>query len=110
MEIQRKLFDASLLLTPETARKEKLLDRPKNQTAEVLYELLTHKSITRRELFLNTDILSPTSRITDLRKLGLEILCEHKNVKNKHGRSVTFGSWSLSDREEGLKVYRAINL
>lgn len=90
---------------------ENQLPQPKTQTAEVLYEFLHSDSLTRSDFFKSTHILNVTARIADLRKLGLNIICEHKNVQNKFGRKVSFGAWSLAkeDKEKAVKIYRTIN-
>ena len=87
------------------------ITRPRTQTAEVLYELLTSKQTTRRDFFNRTGILSVTSRITELRKLGLNILCEWQDAKNKHDRPIRFGAWSLpeTEKEKAREIYRTIN-
>lgn len=49
------------------------LQPPKNQTAEVLYELLTNACINRRDILINTGILNVTARISDIRRYGVVV-------------------------------------
>ena len=86
------------------------IEIPMNQTAEVLYELICSNSISVRYMIKNTGILNLSARISDLRKLGLDIPCNYKSTHNKFGRKIQYGTWSLnSDREKSLKIYKEIN-
>ena len=86
------------------------LPKPLNQTAEVLYELLTNATISRKSIFLETGILNLTARITDLRKLGLDLHCGYIKTTNKYGREVEFGTWSiLAEEKKALEIYKRIN-
>ncbi|NJL75298.1 MAG: hypothetical protein HC892_09970 [Saprospiraceae bacterium] len=85
---------------------------PKTQTAEVLYELLTNKSITRASIMTDTGILNLTARIADLRlRAHISIDCAYVNVLNKHGRKVRYGKWSInpSDIDYAKEAYLKIN-
>lgn len=89
-----------------------MLQRPKTQKAEILFELLNHNSINHQDIFNHTGILSPTARISDLRtKHQLNIKMENVKTKNKHGRNVRFGRWSIptEEREKAIQVYLEIN-
>lgn len=84
---------------------------PKNQTAEVLYELLNSKAITRRTIMIECGILNVCARITDLRlKHNVPITCNYIQTKNKHNRTVRYGSWSLENKKQAKEVYLKINL
>lgn len=88
-----------------------VLTSPVNQMSEVLYELITRDNITRMEFFQSTGILNVTARIANLRiKYDLDIVCKDINIRNKHGRIVTYGQWSLPDKEKGKEVYLQINI
>lgn len=80
---------------------------PKNQVAEVLYELLHNSPITRVSILSSTGILNLTARISDLRTLyGINVTCEKISVKNKFFRPVSYGSWSIKGETETLKATR----
>ena len=84
---------------------------PKNQTAEVLFELLNNKAITRRTIMIECGILNVCARITDLRlKHNVPITCNYIQTKNKHNRIVRYGSWSLENKKQAKEVYLKINL
>lgn len=86
------------------------ISKPLNQTAEVLYELLTNTFITRKDIFNETGILNVTARITNLRSKGLTVPCKLIKVKNKHGREVSYGQWELGGEEKkALQIYKQIN-
>ena len=78
----------------------KELKPPKNQKAEVLYELLTQEKITFKSVFLKTGIVEINARISDLRlDYGLIIPCNWIKTINKHNRKIRYGSWKLMDKE-----------
>jgi len=83
------------------------MNQPINQTAEVLYALLTNKAITRRTL----PVLNVTARFAELRKLGLEIPCNKIEYRNKFGRLTKYGTWELAKNERKLAeiIYKTIN-
>ena len=90
------------------------IEKPKNQTAEVLYELIKNTSINRRDLIISTGILNVTARIANLRNIHqIAIDCKRVSVLNKFGRSVNFGVWSISKKPNDLKLiekkYNKIN-
>ena len=84
------------------------LPQPKNQTQELLYMLLNSKNLTRKEILLQSGILNPTARIANLRRKGVVVGCENIKVKNKFDRTVAFGSWSLTNKEEAKDIYREL--
>jgi len=86
------------------------LATPKNQTAEVLYFLLQVDKIDYSYIYWQTGILNLSARISDLRlNYGLDIPCLEIETKNKFGRKISYGSWSLKDKEQGRIIYSKIN-
>ena len=86
------------------------MKKPKNQTAEVLFELLTNKSFTRRSILIDCGILNVCARITDLRKKhNLSIICTKIITKNKHNRTINYGRWTLENKSQAEEVYQKIN-
>jgi hypothetical protein len=84
---------------------------PKNQLAEVLYLLLTQKSITVKSAMNDIGILNLSARISDLRiKHNLIIECRKINTKNKFGRDINYGKFLLITKKSiANKVYNKIN-
>jgi hypothetical protein len=86
------------------------LDRPTNQKAEILFELINKNSSTRSELMEMTGCLNITAIISKLRlDHEIEIKCNFKDVLNKHGRPVKFGVYNLIDKGDALQKYNTIN-
>jgi hypothetical protein len=86
------------------------LATPKNQTAEVLYFLLQVDKITFSYIYAMTGILNLSARLSNLRlDYGLEIPCVEVETKNKFGRKISYGTWSLKDKESGRIIYSKIN-
>ena len=86
------------------------ISHPKNQTAEVLYFLLKCEQITFSYIYTMTGILNLSARLSNLRlDYGLDIPCVEKQVKNKFGRKISYGTWSLTDKEQGRIIYSKIN-
>lgn len=86
------------------------LDKPTNQTAEILFELLNKNTATRTELMEMTGCLNITAIISRLRlDHEIEVKCNFKETINKHGRPVKFGIYNLVDKNDGLKKYNTIN-
>lgn len=84
---------------------------PKTQNAEVLFELIFNKQISRATIFRETSILNLPARIHDLRKkFGIDIICDWIKTENKHGRKIRYGVWSLTDKQKAKLVYEKINL
>ena len=63
---------------------------PTNQNAEVLNLLLTEKSTTSLKLVMQ-GILNPSARITNLRAMGVNIICSFIKHTNKFGRTIQYG-------------------
>lgn len=86
------------------------LDKPTNQRAEILFELLNKNTATRTELMEMTGCLNITAIISRLRlDYEIEVKCNFKETINKHGRPVKFGIYNLVDKNDGLKKYNTIN-
>lgn len=87
------------------------LAKPKNQRAEILFELLNRNSpASRTELMEMTGCLNITAIISVLRlDYEIEVKCSFKETINKHGRPVRFGMYNLTDKEDGLKKYNTVN-
>lgn len=86
------------------------ISHPKNQTAEVLYFLLKNEKIDYKLIYVPTGILNLSARISDLRlDYGLDIPCKEVETKNKFGRKISYGTWSLTDKESGRIIYSKIN-
>jgi len=87
------------------------LPNPKNQLAECLLELLTHKRRSRLDIMNSTRMLCVTSKITRLRlDYNLPITTHWVKWQNKYGRMVQYGEWSLEDFNKGIEVYNKINM
>lgn len=88
------------------------LARPRNQNAEVLYELLFSARLSRIDFLSRTGILNVTARIANLRiNHNIVIQCDRRKVKNKHGRPVSYGVWSIpaNKRYDAWKAYDKVN-
>lgn len=86
------------------------LDKPTNQRAEILFELLNKNTASRTELMEMTGCLNITAIISRLRlDHEIEVKCNFKETINKHGRPVRFGIYNLVDKNDGLKKYNTIN-
>lgn len=88
------------------------LSKPRNQIAEVLFELITKETITRKSILQSCGILNVTSRIADLRiRHNVDVKCQEIETTNKHGRNITYGKWYLSEKEKEniLEKYNRVN-
>lgn len=87
------------------------MNKPLNQTAEILYELLNTKvPLSFSELHQRTAVVNLGQRVSDLRRLGLKVYCKYVSTKNKHGRDIKYGSWSVAGEEKkALEIYKRIN-
>jgi hypothetical protein len=82
------------------------LPPPTTQKQEVLFELLKHKSISVRQVLLDTGILNPKARLSELRTLyNLPIATIWVETKNKYDRRIKYGTWELLDKPLGEKIY-----
>ncbi len=86
------------------------LEKPTSQIAEALYTLLNNKTVTRKQFLMKADILNAPESVRQLRSLhGVSITCKSVATKNKFGRIVNFGSYSLSNMSAAMKTYKKIN-
>lgn len=86
------------------------LDKPTNQKAEILFELLNKSQASRTELMEMTGCLNITAIVSKLRlDHEIEVKCNFKEKFNKHGRPVRFVIYNLVDKMDGLKKYNTIN-
>lgn len=86
------------------------MKKPKNQKAEVLYELIKRKSINRMQIMQECGILNVTAIISILRlDYNLPIKTTDIAAINKHGRAVQYAHWSLTDKVMGKEIYEIIN-
>ena len=61
-------------------------------------------------IMLQTGILNVTARIANLRNnFGIIILCERVVTTNKHGRTINYGKWKLSNKQSAIALYSKIN-
>lgn len=88
------------------------LAKPSNQTAEILFELINKINVSRSELHTLTGVLNVTAIISILRlDWGIDVRCDMKETKNKHGSVVRYGVYRLNpeDKEFVLISYNRIN-
>ncbi len=87
------------------------LPKPTKQVSEILYELIRSKSpLSFHQLAYRTGVINLGQRISDLRREGLNVPCINKTTKNKHGRDVSYGTWTVQDqKEKAIEVYIKIN-
>lgn len=88
------------------------LTKPKNQNAEVLFELITQPKINRIIIMQRCGVLNLTARIDNLKnKFGVNIVCSLTETKNKHNRKVKFGNWLIPklDLESAKEIYCKLN-
>jgi hypothetical protein len=87
------------------------METPKNQTAEVLFELINNSYITRSTILINTGILNLTARISDLRlRHNVDVICQKVNTINKHKRKINYGKWYVNDKNNCIEIYNKINV
>ncbi len=86
------------------------LEKPTSQIAEALYTLLNNKTVTRKEFLLKADILNAPESVRQLKNLhGVSIVCKSVPTKNKFGRTVNYGSYSLTNMNSATKTYKKLN-
>lgn len=90
-------------------KKKNQLQKPGSQLEEVLYYLIKRDSISRKQIMFDCGILNLPARIGDLRHNHcLDIKLTSVKTKNKFGREITYGQYSLRDKEKGIKRYNQI--
>jgi hypothetical protein len=86
------------------------LDKPTNQKAEILFELINKNSASRTDLMEMTGCLNITAIISKLRLDNeIDVKCNFNHVLNKHGRPVKFGIYNLVNKGDALHKYNTIN-
>lgn len=83
------------------------LKEPHSQLAEVLHGLITKNEISERMYDQN----GFRSRLTNLRKLGLNIRDKWKSFVSKHGHPGQYKShylWTI-EKKKAIKIYNRIN-
>jgi hypothetical protein len=83
------------------------ITKPTSQSSEVLYLLLEGKKTTMD--FFKNGIMNPTARISDLRSLGVQIICDKVDHVNKFGRKINYGQFTILNTTESLEIYKKIN-
>lgn len=86
--------------------------QPNNQNAEVQLELINSASVTRLEFMQRLGILNVTARIANLRiHYNIPINCQKIKVRNKYGRLVEYGKWSIPAKyvEESKEKFLIVN-
>jgi hypothetical protein len=83
------------------------LSPPKSQLAEVLYGLIMENEISERDFVQN----GFRSRLTNLRKLGLDIQCQWKEFTSKYGHPGKYKVHYLLtiDKGKATQVYEKLN-
>lgn len=86
------------------------LNKPKTQVQEVLYMLLTRKTINTKQMVLDCNILNLTARISDLRiRHDIDVKCDKIVSKNKFKRQIEYGLFSLVNKNHAKSVYDSLN-
>lgn len=94
----------------KTTTATKPLEKPTSQIAEALYTLIKNKTVTRKEFLLKADILNAPESVRQLKNNhGVSIVCKSVPTTNKFGRTVNYGSYSLTNLSAATKVYKKLN-
>ncbi len=84
----------------------KQIAKPTTTLTEVLYELLTKKSISNADL---PYMWGFRARISDLiNKHGIDLYTTEVKAKNKHGRQYSYVQHQLLKRKDALKIYNKL--
>jgi hypothetical protein len=82
-----------------------LIEKPTNQLAEILYEMLVVGKITRKSAMM-FGVLNLTSRIAVLRNhYNIDVVCVEMPTKNKFGRPVSYGIWHVANKDYAYDRY-----
>lgn len=82
------------------------MKKPIDQKTEVLYSLLQSPQTTIGIVSLG--VCNPTSVITNLRKAGVDIICQPVPHKNKFGRKMSFGRFIVANRTKAKTIYNQL--
>ncbi len=86
------------------------LETPKSQLAEALYTLINNKSVSRKDFLLKADILNAPEAVRQLKNVhNVGIVCKTCPVKNKFGRTVNYGNYSLTNVKLATSTYKKLN-
>ena len=83
------------------------MKQPIYQRTEVLYSLIQGQQTTMDIVKLG--VCNPTSAISILRKSGVSIVCSNIPHKNKFGKKIKYGIFSLTNKKEAIKIYNNLN-
>ncbi|EEP67745.1 helix-turn-helix domain-containing protein [Kingella oralis] len=65
-----------------------------SQSGEILSILTAGGTLTHREA-MQLGIMCFTARITEIRAAGYNVICHMETSKNKHGKPIKYGRYSL---------------
>jgi hypothetical protein len=85
------------------------MTKPKNQMMELLYYLIKKNNVTTKSIQNDLFILNVTSGITYLRKYGCNIHCDYVHTKNRYGRPIKYGKFTLLNKDHAIKIYNQKN-
>ena len=76
-----------------------IIEKPKKTTHKqrILEHFLSGKSLMRVQAFKALGLLDPSTRISDLKADGHNIVTEMVKVRDRYGDSVTVAKWTLLD-------------
>ncbi len=83
------------------------MKKPINQKMEVLNLLLTNEQTSLD--IIRVGVINPSSKISQLRQLGVNIICENQKHKNKFGRNISYGKFKILNKRESTKIYNSLN-
>lgn len=82
------------------------MKRPIDQKTEVLYSLL-HGNMTTLQM-VSLGICNPTSVMTQLRKYGVDVVCQNIARKNKYGRKINYGKFTIGNYNQAKSIYNKL--
>lgn len=85
------------------------MTKPKNAQMELLHFLLTRKNVTTRDIQRDLFILNVTATISVLRRKGVQILCNNVKTRNRYGRPVKYGKFSILNTNQSKDIYQKHN-
>lgn len=90
----------------------KSIPKPKSQTQEVLFYLITRINIDRRQMMLSCGVFNLPIQIMRLRRrYNLNIKLDKIKTENKFGREVEFGKYTLkTPKKEASNIYNKMQL
>jgi hypothetical protein len=84
----------------------KPMKQPKSYIQEVLYELITKKSVQSTDFHWISDVPKYISMLTLDHDLIIDKELKHKI--NRYGNAYTYKMYSLRDKHKGMAVYKKI--